>query len=101
MTLIGMKLHLAVGQRANRLAVLANVRDQHDRGVGANVFPGVDHRRRTKALGEADLILLGELLVPQQDHEVLVPGGENLLEGLIVEARAQIHSRDFGPQGRR
>jgi hypothetical protein len=62
---------------------------------------GVDHRRRTEFFREADLILLAQLLIAQQNDEVLVPGVADLREGAIVDLLPEIDADDLGAQGRR
>jgi hypothetical protein len=94
-------MHLAVGQGADRLAVLSDIRDQHHRGMIAHELLGVDYRRRSKLLGETDFVLLAQLLVAQEDHEVLVPGVPNSREGEIVDLAAQIDTDDLGAERRR
>ena len=83
--LVGVEVHLAVRQGADRLAVLADVRDQHDGGVTAHELLGVDHGRRPEHFREADLILLAQLLIAQQDHEMLVPGVPDLRADVFID----------------
>jgi hypothetical protein len=99
--LIGVEMHLTVGQGADRLAVFADIRDQHHRRVIAHELLGVDHRRRPKLFREANLVLLSQLLTAQQNHEVLVPGVLDLREGVIVDVPAQVDADDLGTQCRR
>ncbi len=99
--LVGVEVHLAVRQGADRLAVLADVRDQHDGGVAAHELLGVDHGGRPEHFREADLILLAQLLIAQQDHEMLVPGVPDLGADVFIDVLAQIDADDFGAERRR
>ena len=102
MALVGVELHLAVRQGADRLAVFADVGDQHHcRMLRADELRRVDFRRRAEALGEADLIVLGQRLVAQQDDQMLVPGTEDLLKTRIVEGLAQIDADNLRAEGLR
>src|SRR5262245_61489994 len=80
---------------------LADVGDQHHGGMVAHELLGVDHRRWTEFFREADLIVLAQLLVAQQDDEVRVPGVADLREGAIVDLLPEIDPDDLGAQGRR
>ena len=91
-----MKMHLAVGQRADQLAVLADVRDQHDGGMAADELRGVNLGWRPEFFREADLVLLAQVLVAQENDQVLVPDFPDLREGAVVELPAQIDADDFG-----
>src|SRR5438067_742851 len=62
---------------------------------------GVDRRERPEALGEAHLLLLVEVLVAQQDHEVLVPGLLDSPEHFLRERPRRVHAADLGAQRRR
>jgi hypothetical protein len=99
--LVGVEVHLPVRQGADRLAVLADVRDQHDRGVAAHELLGVDHSRRPEHFRETDLIPFAQLLVAQQDDEMPVPGVPELRAGLFIDVLAQIDADDLGAQRRR
>ena len=98
MALVGVELHFAVGQRADGLAVLANVGDQHHRGMAVHELPGVDDGKRTETLGKADLILLAQVLVAQEDDEALVPCRQNLRKCSVVNVSAQVDIDDLRAQ---
>ena len=98
--LIGMKMHLAVGQGADRLPVLADVGDQHHRGVVAHELLGMDHRRRPELFRETNLVLLAQILTAQHNDEVLVPSVANLREHPRVDVIAQINTENLGPECR-
>ena len=49
-------------------------------------------------LRKADLIVLGQRLVAEQNNEMLVPGVENFGERRIRDILAQIDARNFGAQ---
>ena len=53
-----------------------------------------------EALGKADLVLFAQLLFTQQDDQVVVPGGEDLCKGLIIDLAAQVDADDLGAQCR-
>ena len=55
----------------------------------------------TEMLGEADLLVLGQLLIAEHDHEVPVPGVENGRDRLRRRLLAQIDADDFGAERRR
>src|SRR5262245_12239479 len=101
MALVGVEMHLAVGQGADRLAVLADIGDQHHRGVIAHELLGVDHRRRPELLCEANLVVLAQLLSAQQNDQVLMPGVSDLRENRLVELAAQVDPHDLGAECRR
>jgi hypothetical protein len=95
-----MEMHLAVGQSADRLAVLADVRDQHHRRMIAHELFGVDHRRWTEFFREANLVLLAQLLTTQEDDKVPMPGVLDLRESIIVDLLAQIDADNLDAQSR-
>src|SRR3954454_5984288 len=51
--------------------------------------------------GEADLLVLGQFLIAEHDHQVLMPGVENGRDRLRRRLLAQVDADDFGTQGRR
>ncbi len=93
-----MEVHLAVGQSADRLAILADIGDQHHRRIAGREPPRVAHGERSETFGESDLVLLRELLIAQENDEVLVPDVQHLRSKPIVHRLAQIDSDDFGAQ---
>jgi hypothetical protein len=95
MALVGMKVHLAIGQRPDQLAVLTDVGDQHHRRIAGGETPCVTDGRRPKPLPEANLVILAQMLIPQQDDERLVPNVLDLREELIVERLAQVNPEDL------
>src|ERR1700738_4508374 len=80
-----MEVHLAVRQRADELSVLADVGNEH-RELGmidlcsfvASIGRASAFLQHAEMPGEADLLVLGELLVPEHKNEMLVPGVENV-----------------------
>ena len=71
---VGMEEHLAVGQRADRLAVLADVRDQHDRGMSLRrAARRMRQGQRPEYLGITRLVVLAQLLPAHQQHRMVVP----------------------------
>jgi hypothetical protein len=95
MALIGVELHLAVRQRADRLAVLAHVGDQHHRRMRAHELFGMDLGRRAEAFSKPNLIVFGQLLAAQQDDQMLMPGIEHVPGKRIVDGIAQIDADNF------
>src|SRR5690348_13561637 len=94
-----MKLHLAIRQCADWLAVLADVRDQQDGGVAA-IATGKDPAKCAEAFTEPDLVLFRELLVPQQDDRVIVPSLPQRGHGRRIKRAAQIDAFDLGADRR-
>ena len=98
-----MKHHLAVGQRADRLAVFADVRDQHDAGQHARIALGKIFRRPVQLAKLAEIpghpneIFLRQALAGKNDHEVIEPGLVNGADGLVIRLVAQIEPANFGP----
>ncbi len=91
-----MEHHLAVGQRADRLAVLADVGDQHDAGQQARIALGEILGRPAE---RADLakkarcphqIFLRQILLGKDDDEMIEPGLVDCPNGLRVGLLAQI-----------
>lgn len=101
MALVGVKVHLAVGQGADQLSVLPDVGDQHHGGIARRIPPRVAHRRRSEPRAETDLIVLAQMLVAQKDHQVLEPDVENSRECLIADRPAEINADDLGADRRR
>ena len=54
------------------------------------------HGGRPETLAEPDLIVLGQMLIPEEDNQTLVPCIQNLRKYLIAHRFAQINTRDFG-----
>ncbi len=96
-----MEVHLAVGERADRLAVFADIGDEHYRGMAAYELRRMNLGRWAEHLGEANLVLFGEMLIAQQDDEVLVPDVAHLRDGSVVERVAQVDADDLGAERRR
>ena len=96
MALIGVEVHFPVGQGADRLPILADVRDQHHgRMLYAERTTGCDPRRRAECLGKPHLGILIEGLVAEQDHQMLVPGVEDPLPERAADRIAQVHAQNF------
>ncbi len=95
--------HLAVGQRSDRLAVLADVRNEHDPRQEPRIALGEELRRPTRhahlaeIAGDADQVFLLELLVRENDHEVIEPGPIDRLDGFVVGHVMQVQPANFRP----
>ena len=91
-----MEHHLAIRQRADRLAILADVGDQHDAWQNLGVSLGKEFRRPARhsllaeIAGNADEVLLGELLSREHDHKVIEPSLVDRLDGVVIGLLAQI-----------
>ena len=96
-----MKVHLAVGQRPDQLAVLADVGDQHHGRIAGGETPRVTDGRRSEAFPETDLVVLVQVLIPDEDDERLVPYILDSREERIVHGLAEIHPQDLGADRRR
>jgi hypothetical protein len=93
--------HLAVGQGADRLAVLADVRDQHDAGQDLRIafreefwWPA-RHALFAEIAGDADQILLRQLLLREDDDDVVEPRLVDRLNGGLVRLLTQIEAADL------
>ncbi len=103
-----MEMHLAVGERADELTVLADVRDQH-RELGVLDLRGfVAGLRRPSALlqhpempREADLLLLGQCLAAEHDDEMFMPDREDVGDRLRRQLVPKIDAQNFGTERRR
>ena len=93
--------HLAVRQRADRLAVDADVGDQHHRVVdrGRVLRPlalgpgaGADAAERR---GEAELLFLGEAGRAEQQHDVVAPRRPQRPGGVRVDRRGDVEPDDL------
>src|SRR5712691_4281338 len=95
--------HLAVRQRSDRLAVLADVRNEHDPGQEPRIALWEESCRSTRhahlaeIAGDADEVFLLELLIRENDHEVIEPGLIDRLDGVVVGLVAQVQPADFRP----
>ena len=104
-TIIGVEIHFAVGQRADELAVLADVGHQHrevamlDTGFVAGRRWPVARFQNTEMFCEADLLVLGQFLISEHDHEVPMPGVEDGRDRLRRWLFPQVDAEDFGAQG--
>ena len=104
---VGMELHFAVGQRADRLAVLADVRHQHDFGMlhiggfGAHRGGARPALQRAEALSQAHLILFAQDLIAEQDDEMVAPSGGDAREGLVVDRPRQVDAANLRAERRR
>ena len=90
--LVGVEPHLAVPERADRLAVLVDMIGDHHHVVPVDRLDLDRALRRRHALGdraemggEPALIVLGQLLVAEHQHGVLVPGVLDLAQRLGIE----------------
>src|SRR5206468_1583013 len=84
-----------------RLAVLADVRNEHDPRQEPRIPFGEESWRSTRHAhlaeigGGADEVFLLELLVRENDHEVIEPGLIDRLDGLVVGLVVQVQSANF------
>ena len=53
-----------------------------------------------KALGELELVRVGEVLVAEDEHRVLVHAGADRLEGRRIARFSQVEARNFGREYR-
>ena len=85
MTLVGVEVHLAVRMRADQLAVLADVGDQHDRRVVLLVMGprGGGLAERPEALGEGYHLIFVQRLSWEHDDRKPVPSVENVFKHRI------------------
>ena len=95
---VGVEIHLAFGQRPDRLAVLPGVGDHHDRAV-ADAFAGglaVDGAvgQVAEQPGEADLVGLRHVLAGEDQHLAVEPGGVDRLARRAVDAARQVDAVD-------
>jgi hypothetical protein len=100
MTLVGMKVHLAIRQRADQLPVLADIGDQHHRRVRGGEPFGVRYGGRSKTRPEPHLIVFIELLIAKENDEVPVPGVQHLRKQRVAHGLAEVDADDFGPDAR-
>ena len=106
--LVGVEPHLAVSERAERLAVgIDVVADHHHvvpvRRVGRAL--GARLRRhplgdRAEMGGEPALVVFAKVLIAEQQHRMLVPGVLDLPQRLLVQRTAEIDAADFRPNNR-
>jgi len=105
--LVGVEPHLAVAERSNRLALgIEIVADQHHvvpvrrlvepGGASARLHPPGD---RSEMGGKPALVVLGQVLVPEQQHRVLMPGILDRVRGFVVERTAELDAADFRADG--
>src|SRR3954467_1142658 len=98
-----MEHHLAIGERADGLAVFTDVGDQHDAWQEAGIALGKVFRRPVQfaelaeIAGHADEILLRQALTREDDHEVVEPRLVDGADGLVIGLFAQIEPTNFGP----
>src|SRR6202035_2251562 len=93
--LIGVEPHLAVGKLADRLAVLADIGNQHDRARRLVRGRKNRARQRPKIAGEAYLRLLGNILIAKQQDVVLEPRLLHSIESRSVQQLRQVDTLDF------
>ncbi|MEA3073433.1 MAG: hypothetical protein QOD29_4879 [Alphaproteobacteria bacterium] len=103
--LVGVEPHLAVAERAERLAVgIELVADQHHVVPSRRVAdPGCSRLRRHPLGDRAEigckppLVVLAEALAAEQQHGVLVPGVLDLAQRFRIQRAAKIDAADFRP----
>ena len=98
MALVGMEVHLAVGQRADQPAILPYVRDQHHGRMAGPVLGRMNRGRRAETFGEADLVFHREPLVAQQENQALVPDVLQCCRQGGVDGRARVHVQNLHPE---
>src|SRR6202035_1550193 len=69
--------------------------------IGGGEAARMADRQRSEALGKTHLIVLGQVLIPQQNDEVVVPAVEDVGEGRVAQRPGQIDAEDFGAERRR
>src|SRR5262249_16396069 len=98
--------HLALGQRADRLTVLADVRDHHDAGqdfgisLREELWGPAWHALLAEIAGDADQVLLRQLLVGEDDDDVVEPGLIDRLDRVLVGLLAQVKAPNLSPDMR-
>ncbi len=96
MALIGVKVHLAVRQGADELAILPNVGYQHHCGVRSARMFCVTGGGRSEQLSEANLVVLGQVLIAQEDDKRAMPYVQDLDEQLVAHRLTYIDPDDLG-----
>ena len=97
-----MKHHLAIRQGADRLTVLADVRNHHDVGQEARIALWEELGRPGKLAelaeiaGDAQEILLGKFLIAKNDDGMIEPGVVDGFDGGRIERPAQIDVTHLG-----
>src|SRR5262249_52545104 len=98
-----MEHYFAVGQGADRLAVLADVGDHHDAGQQLRIALGKVFRwprqlaELAEIAGRADQVLLRQLLAGKDDDEMIEPSIVDGADSVLVRLFAQIEAADFSP----
>src|ERR1700730_15769430 len=102
--LVGVKPHLAMAERAQRFAVRAHVVGDEHHLVPLRPVPLDRRRGRLYPLGNGAeigsnpaLIALGQILVAEQQHGVLVPSVLDLANRFVVERVPEVDAANFRP----
>ena len=94
--------HLAIGQRADGLAILADVRDQHDVGqdlveARREIFGRTAHvADGAEIAGHAQQVFLRQLLPAKHDHGMLQEGCIDGCDVLIPQGLGHVEAAHFG-----
>ena len=82
-------------------AVFPDIGDEQDLGTARQAGLRIDvDLDFTKAPGEGDLLLHGDVLAAKEDHPVAIEDFLDAAEGRRVEFPRQVHAPDFGAQRR-
>ena len=90
-----MEHHLTIRQGPNRLAVFADIADQHDAGMRDPVpfsrrHMAVAPAEFAKQGGKAQLVFLGQFLTRKDHHQMVEPGPVNFPERGSVDRLGEI-----------
>src|SRR5438445_11132224 len=97
-----MEEHLAIGQRADVLAVALLVGDVHEGGMDLAAFVILQRLRElAEARGERYLLQVAQRLAPKEQHGMLMPGTLDLSPARVVQWLGEIHALHFGAECRR
>src|SRR5260370_1306212 len=100
--LVGVEPHLAVPQRAQRLAFRIHAVGDHHQIIPFRRVVALGARRRldprgngSEIGGEAALIVLGKILIAEHEHRMRVPGVLDLPDRLRLDRATEIDAADF------
>ena len=75
--------------------------DDHQLGMARRVRRRGMDVQLAEAAAEVEVLVLGDMLVAEEDHQVLRQRAVDLLEGLVAERLRQIDAADLGADDRR
>ena len=96
------KPHVAIGQQADRLAVLADIADQHDaleqlRHAGwAHLGRARQFREFAEIAGRAQELLLVQILPAKHEYQAIKPRGIDGFPRALVKGLGQINAANLG-----